>query len=156
LSLSVFRVSASTEFSTLSLHDALPIWMDITQDIMLNIDEDSLKRQEVELKVTANIFSKPYKWDIKSFKKIISRDFELDYNLRRVIIGVHLNIEEGVPVPFRVGLKVDKDFEHYVELLEKSLYKEYRKHTQFEFVNLSEENELNSYLIEQGEVIFSR
>lgn len=128
----------------------------MTNDIMLNICEEDLLRNEVELILTTVLFCKPNKWDSKSFNKALKRDLGTDYNIKQIVIGLFINTEEDVAPHYVVGLKVAKNFNSCIELVKKSLYTEFRKHTYFEFADLNEENELFRTLETQGEYIIDR
>jgi hypothetical protein len=130
--------------------------LDVTNDIMLNISKDDLIRNEVDLKLTNELFCKPDKWDAKSFKIAIHKDFEFDYNIKQLVIGLFVNTEKGIAPHYTIGLKVDKNFEDYIELVKRSLYTEFSKHTCFEFVDLNEDNEIFRKLEIQGEHIINR
>jgi hypothetical protein len=130
--------------------------LDITEDIMLNLTDENLGQNEVELIKAGNLFSKPDKWDKKAFVKAISKDFELDYNVKQLIVGLYINTGEGVAPYYTIGLRVDKDFENYVERVKEALYTQFRKHAYFEFLNLNEEEEIIRRLEKQGEYIINR
>jgi nitrogen regulatory protein PII-like uncharacterized protein len=76
--------------------------------------------------------------------------------MKQIVIGFYINTEEGIPPYYMIGLKVDNNFENYIELIKKSLYSEFRKHTHFEFVDLNDENEIFRILERQGEYIIDR
>ena len=125
--------------------------LDITKDIMLNITEEDLILNTVDLKITNEIFCKPDKWDKKSFIKTIQKDFEKDNNIKQIVIGLFINTEEGIAPYYTIGLKVDKNYEKYIEPIKSVLYSEFRKHTYFEFVDLTEDNDIYRLLEIQGE-----
>ncbi|HYV91748.1 MAG TPA: hypothetical protein VE978_08195 [Chitinophagales bacterium] len=130
--------------------------IDITDDIMLNIDGDAINNREVELKVTHQLFCKPTKSDLKSFRIALSRDFDLDYNIRKLIVGLYINTKKGEAPHFTVGIKVSKNLESYIEKIRQSLYTEFYTRTHFEFIDLSENTEINILFEKQGETIVKR
>ena len=130
--------------------------IDITEDIMLNINNDAIINREVELKVTHQIFCKPVKSDLKSFKIALLRDFDPDYNVRKLIVGLFINTKKGEAPHFTVGIKVNKNLESYIEKIRESLYTEFYKRTYFEFIDLSENTEINMLFEKQGESIIKR
>jgi hypothetical protein len=130
--------------------------LDITEDIMLNLTDENFRQNEVELIKAGNLFSKPDKWDKKAFVKAISKQFERDYNVKQIVVGLFINTEEGVPAHYTIGLRVDKDFEKHTENVREALYTQFRKHAYFEFLNLNEEEEIIRRLQEQGEYIINR
>lgn len=128
--------------------------IDVTDDIMLNIDEQSLKSREIELNRTNQFFSKPDKWDITAFKKSILTDFQFDPNVVVIAVGVFINTEENTAPFLTVGLQIkDKKHDDYIEKMEHSLSKKFMKHAQFMFIDLNENSEYASFLLTQGEVL---
>jgi len=130
--------------------------IDYTEEIMLNITEESIKHNEVELKVTNELFCKPGKWDTIAFKKALKREFERDYNVKKLIVGLFINTEDGVSPFYTIGLKVEKNYENYVEPLKTALFKQFSKHTTFEFININEDEKISRLLEKQGEVIINK
>jgi hypothetical protein len=103
--------------------------VDVTEDIMLNINETSLNENMVELKLTNQLFCKPDRLDSKSFKKAILPEFENDYNIRLLVVALFINTE-GTPF-YTIGLKLTKNYEEYVEKIRKSLYKKFSRNSHF-------------------------
>lgn len=132
--------------------------VEITDDIMLNITENSLKKGEVELEnVTANYtFFNPDKWDSKSFRRGLKPIFENHYQIEKIVIGLLMNPEGNVEPYYVIGLIVDGDVNQFIHFVEKGLYTQFKKRTYFEFVNLKCNTELNQMLEKQGEIIFER
>lgn len=130
--------------------------IDYTDEIMLNITEQALINREVEMLKTNLLFCKPDKWDLKSFKKALLRDFERDYNLKKLIVAVFINVEEGTKPYFSIGIKTDEDYKSYVIRIEKSLQKQFFKSTYFEFIDLNLSIKVAKLLEEQGEIIIER
>lgn len=128
--------------------------IDVTDDIMLNINEESLKNREVELTKTNQLFIKPNKWSLKAFEKSILQDFQFDSNVENIVVGIYINTEDDVAPFLTVGLKIKDDkFKEYLDLVKESLSKEFIKHTYFEFIDLSTNDDLNEIFISQGEII---
>lgn len=130
--------------------------LDVTEDIMMNLTEEGLRNKEIEIKKTNQLFCKPDKWNKKAFIKAFSREFERDYNIKQLVVGLFINRDEGVAPYYTIGLRVDQNFDKYVEPLRKAVYTQFRKYVHFEFVDLNVENEVNRLLEKQGEYIINR
>jgi len=126
--------------------------LDVTEDIMLNIDEDALIKHEVEMKLTNQLFCKPDRIDTKAFKKALMRDFKGDLNIKKMAVGFFINT--GSPF-YTIGLKVDGNFESNIERVKTSLYTGFHKRTYFEFIDLSESTETNLLFEKQCEFIIN-
>lgn len=130
--------------------------IDVTEDIMLNITEEGLIENEIELKLTNNLFCKPDKWDKKAFLKAFLSEFERDYNIKQLVVGLFINTEEDTAPFYTIGLKVDNNYEKYIEPLKNALNTQFRKNTYFEFVDLTKNEENLRLLEKQGEFIINR
>lgn len=130
--------------------------IDVTEDIMLNITKQGLLENEIELKLTKNLFCKPDKWDTKAFKKAFLREFERDYNIKQLVVGLFINAEEDTATIYTIGLRVDKDYIKFIEPLKNALHTQFRKYTHFEFVDLNGKEEILRLLEKQGEFIINR
>lgn len=124
--------------------------IDVTEDIMLNLNEECLNNREVEMIVLSEIFEKPGKWDLKAFNKSLVADFGSNISYKEIVIGLFTNTNDGVEPHYVIGLKTNKTLDQAVQEIEKSLFKQFRKHTYFAFKDLNENDEMNSLLIKQG------
>jgi len=127
--------------------------VDITEDIMLNIDDEALIKREVEMKLTNQLFCKPDRLDTTAFKKALLRDFKGDINIKKMAVGFFINTDSPF---YTIGLQVDSNFESYIERVKKSLYTGFHKRTHFEFIDLSESTETNLLFVKQCEFIINR
>jgi len=127
--------------------------INVTEDILLNINEQAFNQRIIYLEKTNQLFCKPDKWDSKSFKFALLKDFENDINVRKIIIGLFINSE--IP-SYVVGIQVYSSFEIYVEKFRHSLLKEFRNDTLFRFLNLKENNEENDLFKKQGFTILNK
>lgn len=127
--------------------------VDMTGDIMLNIDEDSFNSRRVELIKTEDLFCQPNKQDIKAFKKMVEKYFERDYTLRKLVVGWSINTESP---HHTVGISTDADFDDCTAKVQEALYAYFRRHTYFEFINLREDTFERPLLEKQGVVILQR
>lgn len=125
--------------------------IDVTEDILLNINESSFKNRQIELKITNNIFSQPSKADTKVFEKTLKDDFQNDPQITSIYIALFVNTQNPY---FVVGLRSKISFEEGVELAKESLYKQFKNKIHFDFIDLESQNEVNELLIKQGTRIF--
>jgi len=130
--------------------------IDVTEDIMINLDAESLQQKEVNLAITTKLFVEPNKSELKGYRKAVRHGFEKDYNVKTIAAGLYINVEEHAAPHRVVGIKTEKDFDKCVERLEKSLYRYFIKNTYFEFVDLDKDEELCRRLLSQGEIILQR
>jgi len=130
--------------------------VDVTEDIMVNITKEGLQNREIELKITTKLFLEPEKSDLKAFNKALLKGFERDYNVKQIAVGLFVNVDEGEAPFYMVGIKVEKDFEKYNERLDKALYKYFRKHVYFEYVDLNENEDVYRRLEKQGSIILNK
>ncbi|WP_147377103.1 hypothetical protein [Mangrovibacterium diazotrophicum] len=127
--------------------------IDITEDILLNINESSLVNKEVELKVTSQIFCSPDKWNLKAYRSCLSPILKQEH-VKSVVVGVYINTAEGETPIQTIGIEVPEAyFESCIEIAERNLSREFNKHVVFQFLNLEKETELNSKLKQQGVTI---
>lgn len=130
--------------------------LDVTDDIMLNMTEEGLANREIELLKSEQLFCKPNKSDLKAFNKAFIKPFERDYNIKHLAVGLFINTEEGERPFFTVGVKAENNFEQYIEPLKASLYKYFRKHIYFEFIDLNEDDEAYRLFEKQSASIIDR
>lgn len=128
--------------------------IDVTEDIMLNINDENLKIRKIELIKTSQLFTKPDKWSLKAYRKSIVHDFENDPHVENIVVGIYINTDQNTMPILTIGLKVkDNKFENYLDPVKKSLSKQFAKHAHFEFIDLNTPNDLNDILLTQGEIL---
>lgn len=130
--------------------------IDMTDDIMLNIDPKSFLAREVELKLTNQLFCKPNKTDIKAFNKALINYSTKNLNVRKIVVGIFINTSEPQSLNYTVGVKSENNFDENIEELRKLFYTQFRKYVHFEFINLNEKNEVYLLFEKQGETLISR
>lgn len=130
--------------------------IDMTDDIMLNIDTESLITKEVDLKLSNQFFLKPNGIDVKAFNKALVKYATDNNKIRKVIVGVFIKTPSRQYLKYTVGIKINADFNENVEIFKKLLYKQFRKDVTFEFIDLSKENEINHFFEKQGKIIVSK
>lgn len=121
--------------------------IDFTEDILLNIDKDSLIKREVELKATSQLFCHPDRWNIKAYNKCL-KPLLNEKHVKSVVVGVFINTTAPIQT---IGIETTSEFyERYSEMAKKNLYREFNKHVVFQFLNIAEETEQNLALRKQG------
>lgn len=110
--------------------------IDATEDVMLNIDKESLQNREVCLQKTNQWFCAPAKWDERAIRLALKKPFAKDVNVRKIMAAVLINTPEGYLPPITIGLQVDDSFDYYCQRVRESLYTYFRQDTHFEFVDL--------------------
>lgn len=124
--------------------------LDITKDILANLDETALAKGEVEIKLIHSIFEQPESFDLKAFERSLKKDFETDPFFKSIYAGLYTNTEEGVEPYYIIGFESSHAFESAREEIKISLKKHFHKHVYFEFLDLKEETEWCVLLLEQG------
>lgn len=124
--------------------------MNITEDIMKNITEESFEKREVLISRTEMIFDKPERSELKTFRKCLLPYLRDNSQLDRIIIGWYLN----TATPYYIIAIDAKDlYTNYTNDVKTILAKQFYKHVKFEFIPLEEENPLCQYLLKQGLVL---
>ena len=123
---------------------------------MLNISDESLQFKEVEMRNTNLLYCKPSKLDLKAFKKALIRNFENDKQLKKVVVALYINTEEGVRPYFTIGIRANKSMNSYIDSMKNALSKQFYSNTYFDFVDLNKDNKSGNLLEKQGETIIDR
>jgi hypothetical protein len=131
--------------------------IDVTKDIMLNIDSESLKNRMIELKTSSMVFAHPESDITNTFEKVFKKMRIKDSVLEKVIVGRFLNVSSSEDYHYFVGIKLQSDnenkieeFMNYIEFVKKELYREFSKRLTFEVIDLEGTNEYVRILEEQG------
>lgn len=131
--------------------------IDVTDDVMLNIDENSLANNEVKLKTTSLIFAQPEKNVTKTFEKVFNKMSNSDSVLSKVIVGRFLNMPHADDYLYVIGIELSREYKSSIERfmtctqqITKELYRDFSKRVTFEIIDLDSNNELTQFLIKQG------
>jgi len=130
--------------------------IDMTEDIMLNIDESALDNREVEMEITNQLFNKPDKWDIKEFKKAFLKEFERDYNVRKIVVARFINTAADELPYLTIGVQLENDDENFPEKLRTAYETRFKKSSYYELLDLDVESDECELLEKQGEYILKR
>lgn len=130
--------------------------IDVTEDIMLNISDESLKQREVALMVTNQLFVKPSQSNTKALYKALFKRFERDRNILQLMVGWFINTENDEAPYYVVGIKVERDFQAYVDPLKEAIYTQFRKHTFFDIIDLNQDEDFRKVFEKQGVLMINR
>ena len=134
--------------------------VDVTDEIMLNIDEEALESGMCVFTKGSEWFAAPDKWDRKAMGKAITSVVERDTNVRKVVVGIYFP-DELSPADeteeFRaVGIRCTKDFDKYADLIRTALGRQFRRDTIFRFFDLGDGGEMAVALEKHGLVIHEK
>lgn len=124
--------------------------IDVTEDILLNINEQSLFLKEVDLIFTNMLFKHPDQNDLKEFQSIIRNPKSQQLLIQKLIVGLYINVKENQDTYFVIGIKTNANFTEQVEQFRSLCYTKFYKSVRFDFIDFSKESEINSKLEKQG------
>jgi len=130
--------------------------LDVTEDIMLNIDEQGFADRNIKYLKTNQLFTKPDKWDLKSYRKVLLEKFDPDFGIRTIVVANYINSDSRQTMRF-IGLQTNNGFDKYAETCKEVLSSEFRNYALFEFFDLNDgDKSIGELLIAQGEIILNR
>jgi len=129
--------------------------IDVTKDIMINIDEQALYTNEVSLKKVYTIFHQiTDKNDLKTFTQSFK---EINRNLvplKSIYIATYINVDQYTEPYLTIGVDLLDNRELDIQHIEECLYKYFMKHVYFEIIDLRDQIDVSEKLIEQGTLIY--
>lgn len=125
--------------------------LDVTADIMQNLDAAALSSGIVELRQVHTIYAEPDTSALKSMKKMLSPVFNNDSSIHKIVAALFVNTKASY---FVIGLEADSLAAFYADRLKTALYKDFYKTVHFEFIDLASED--GTLLAEQGVLLFDR
>lgn len=124
--------------------------LDVTGDVMANLDETSLLKKTVEFKVVQSLFGKASERNRTLITKAVNLSIPHYRDIEEVYLGLFINTQEGEQ-PFHViGVKSEEPIERFQDSLMMNLRKDYYKHVRFEIMAL-DSSDVSTKLIEQGD-----
>lgn len=124
--------------------------LDVTSDVMANVDETSFSNRIIEIKVVQGIFNKASDRNRTLITKAVNRTIPHYREIEEVYLGLFINTPEGEQ-PFHViGVQSEEPIDRFRDSLMMNLRKDFYKHVHFEIVPL-DDSELATKLIEQGD-----
>ncbi|HQW06395.1 MAG: hypothetical protein IPH05_16140 [Flavobacteriales bacterium] len=123
--------------------------LDVTGDVMANLDETSLLEKTVELQVVQSLFGKASERNRTLITKAVNLSIPHYREIEEVYLGLFINTQEGEQ-PFHViGVKSNEPIDRFSDSLMMNLRKDYYKHVRFDIIAL-DSSEVSTKLIEQG------
>ena len=124
--------------------------LDVTSDVMANVDAASLSNRMIEVKVIQGIFNKASDRNRTLITKAVNRTIPHYREIEEVYLGLFVNTPEGER-PFHViGVRSEGSIDRFRDSLMMNLRKDFYKHVRFEIVPL-DDSDLATNLIEQGD-----
>ncbi len=124
--------------------------LDVTGDVMANLDETSLSKKTVEFKVVQNLFGKASERNRTLITKAVNLSIPHYRDVEDVYLGLFINTQEGEQ-PFHViGVKSKEPIDRFQDSLMMNLRKDYYKHVRSEIMAL-DSSDVSTKLIEQGD-----
>ena len=124
--------------------------LDVTEDIMLNLNEKAITNKEIELIKIRTVFSKPDDYDLDLFKTILNKWLPPNRGIDKLVVGYFINVDVDQAPYYEVGISTRNDFTITKSIVENAIRKEFFKQTHFEFSDLNADSEYTDKLIEQG------
>ncbi len=125
--------------------------LDVTKDIMLNLNDDTFEEGYVTLNQMHSIYDIPPKEEIKALAKAVSKRLQPEVIIDELHFAYFVNVPDDAEPYFVVGIKTSQNYEDVVNALDKAIHKEFFKRVYFEYINLEQADEDEAILlIEQG------
>jgi hypothetical protein len=124
--------------------------LDVTSDVMANVDEASLSSRTIEVKVIQGLFNRASERNRTLITKAVNRTIPHYREIDEVYVGLFVNTQEGER-PFHViGVRSEGSIDGFRDSLMMNLRKDFYKHVRFEVIAL-DDSELAMKLVEQGD-----
>ncbi|PCH77003.1 MAG: hypothetical protein COB98_04595 [Flavobacteriaceae bacterium] len=128
--------------------------IDVTKDIMSNLTQESLDKNEVEIKAIHSIFTKVSLRDKKDIIKALKKIAINTVPLKKIHTALFVNVAPGYEPHFVIGITLYNDKNLDISHVKKCLNTVFYKHVQFEIIDLKHAGEYGEKLIEQGNCIY--
>jgi hypothetical protein len=107
--------------------------MDVTRDILANLEHFDHHEQSVEMYVVDTVFTPIPKEDLKELERAIL-EFCTDYNgIREVYAGKYVNVDKYSEPPYMIGVDTHKELQVIEQELRPLVYKRFHDFVQFIF-----------------------
>ena len=123
--------------------------IDVTEDLMLNMNEENFSQGIVEIKEKAIKYIAPAKSENKEFVKVFRTLIQNKVVTQPPIIGYYIDTEKNEKPYYVVGISdsITNDLE---KAISKEVYQRFYKHMQYKLVDVNTEFETKQALIKQG------
>lgn len=123
--------------------------LDVTEDIMLNLTQENLYREEVLLNRHKTVLKHPEPEEIKSLKKGL-RTLPQTMQAYPIWFGYYLNVAKDEEPFFLLGIAADEAFELAEPSFREAVYSQFYKRIPFLFVDMNSVSDWSTLLKEQG------
>ena len=113
--------------------------IDFTEDVMVNLKDDTLVKKEVILEKPARFFLKPSKSNLNELKKVFRMIKKLNIISEPVIAGFYINVAKDEKPYHVIGVSSELTDET-IRIIRQELYKKFFKQTKFEVVSFQSNN----------------
>ena len=120
--------------------------IDVTKDVMANINREDFENGRVIIRVIDSVFRAPNKTETECFRKSL-REFMGKYiDLKVAYFAVFINVQQGEDPFFVVGLPPQYMDAAYTEELKSILYKSFNRQATFKFLELDKDPAMTNKL----------
>jgi|VirMetMinimDraft_7_1064189.scaffolds.fasta_scaffold133173_1 hypothetical protein len=127
--------------------------LDVTKDIILNLDFYDKESNTIVLKEMHTVFGSLSKSDFKEVKKAFSAYLSKTKRIEAIYIATYINVDEYTEPPFMIGLNTTLDKSIVAEQLKELFYQRFYPMTELVLFLKSEDEELFLKIKEQGQQI---
>ena len=133
--------------------------LEVTGDILLNLTEEDLQKDQVIIRKMYTLFGEINKSDLKYFKKVLAKYGEKDPNITAIYVANYLNVDEYSEPPFSVGIVSKNAEEVDTEDMSKQLHTEFRSFVDFLYFDLNDleiDEEIAKKFKSQGTLVYQQ
>jgi hypothetical protein len=109
--------------------------VDLTEEVLINLKQDTLIKKEIILEKPAKYFLEPTKSSLKEFEKVFKSVKKFSSLPEPVIIGYYINTEKDEKPYHVIGISSEIT-DDKVKMIMKEIHKKFYDHIKFEIVNL--------------------
>ncbi len=113
--------------------------LDLTDDVLVNMKQDTLSKKEIELVKPSKFFIKPSKSNLTELQKVFKSVKNYIIINEPILVGYFINTDNNEKAYYVIGLSIKLDDDN-LQIIRKQLYKRFLKHTKFEIVSLLDNN----------------
>lgn len=123
--------------------------VDVSEDVLLNINETDYEKGFVQIREKAVKYMRPSKTEIKEFSKVFKKLDKKQIIDHSPIVGCFIDTEKDEKPFYVIGIRgtITGEIE---EAFEKEVYKRFYRSMDFKLVNVNEEFETKHAFIKQG------
>lgn len=130
--------------------------MDVTKDIVLNLDFYDKENNKIVLKEMHTVFGQLSKSDFKEVTKAFSVYLSKTRKIEALYIATYINVDENIAPPFVIGLNTTLNKDEITKELKALFYERFYSVTELILFFKNEDEELFLKIEEQGKKIIRR